>query len=220
MIAKHIIAHNIPEVTLSDSAVNVHNLMDEYGIEHLPVVEAGLYVGLVCGATLAEMDLKHNDMLLGNVELMEFKVRPEDHVFDVLRMATVQDLTLIPVVDSAGNYRGAITLPNLLNKLAESLGVDAPGGIIILELNSRDYALQEIAGVVEGNDAKVLSLQVTPVPDSTQLFVTLKVNKPDINGILQTFNRYGYSVSASFQEDVYSNDMQLRYEELMRYMNL
>ena len=218
MIAKHIIAHDIPEVTLSDSAVNVHNLMDEYGIEHLPVVEAGLYVGLVCGATLAEMDLKHNDMLLGNVELMEFKVRPEDHVFDVLRMATVQDLTLIPVVDSAGNYRGAITLPNLLNKLAESLGVDAPGGIIILELNSRDYALQEIAGVVEGNDAKVLS--ASDSRSGSQLFVTLKVNKPDINGILQTFNRYGYSVSASFQEDVYSDDMQLRYEELMRYMNL
>lgn len=220
MIAKHIIAPDIPEVTFSDPAVNIHNLMEEYGVDHLAVVEAGLYVGLVCKDTLATHNLKHNDMLLGNVELMDFKVRPEDHVFEVLRLATQQQLTLIPVVDAAGNYRGGITLPNLLQKLAESLGVDAPGGIIILELNSRDYALQEIASVVEGNNAKVLSLQITPVPDSTQLFVTLKVNKPDINGILQTFNRYGYSVSASFQEDMYSDDMQLRYEELMRYMNL
>lgn len=194
--------------------------MEEYNITHLPVVESGKYMGMVSEASLDDMETPLDALLMGQVELMDIKVHPGDHIFDVLKMTTSHGLTCIPVADANNKYHGVILIPELLEKLSASLGINQPGGIIVLDLNIRDYSLQEIASAVEGNDAKVLSLQVSPVPNSTQIYVTLKINKPDINPVLQTFNRYGYQVAASFQEDVYVDDLQLRYEELMRYMNL
>lgn len=220
VIAKHIISSEIPEITLSDSVVNIRGLMEEYNIRHLPVVESGKYLGMVSEDSLDDMETPLDALLMGQVELMDLRAKPGDHIYDVLRLTSTHRLTCIPVADANNAYHGTILIPDLLGKLSTSLGVHQPGGIIVLDVNIRDYALQEIGGVVEGNDAKVLSLQVTPVPNSTQIYVTLKINKPDINPILQTFNRYGYQIAASFQEDVYLDDLQIRYEELMRYMNL
>lgn len=220
MIAQDLIATHIPEITLSEQAENVYSLMDEHKLEHLPVIESGRFMGLISQEEVAERQSQLSDMLLGNFELLDCTVAPDDHIFEVLRVASQNHLTLIPVVNNQHQYLGSITIRTLLDELTSTLGMENPGGIIVLELSARDYSLQELATVVEGNDAKVLFLQVTHVPSNDHLYITLKVNKPDINGILQTFNRYGYTVRASFQEDSYTDDMRLRYEELMRYMDL
>lgn len=220
MIAKDIIARHIPEITLSEQADNVFNLMEEHRLEHLPVIESGRFMGLISLEEVAERQSQLSDMLLGNFELIDCTVSPDDHIFEVLRVASQNSLSLVPVVDNRHQYLGSITIGGLLEDLTTTLGMENPGGIIVLEVNARDYSLQEIATVVEGNDAKVLFMQVTHMHSNDHLYITLKVNKPDINGILQTFNRYGYTVRASFQEDSYTDDMRLRYEELMRYINL
>ncbi|HOI00443.1 MAG TPA: CBS domain-containing protein, partial [Bacteroidales bacterium] len=77
----------------------------------------------------------------------------------------------------------------------------------------------EIARIVESDDAKVLSLYIRTLPDSTRMEITLKVNKMKIPGMLQTFHRYNYLVTASFSEGETADDLRDRYNLLMYYLN-
>jgi hypothetical protein len=88
-------------------------------------------------------------------------------------------------------------------------------------VNEKDYLLTEIAGIVESNDAKILSLYITSHPESTRLEITLKVNRIDIGAILQTLYRYNYTVKASWSKtDSFSEGMQDRFDSLMNYLKI
>ena len=103
---------------------------------------------------------------------------------------------------------------------AKITSVESPGGIIVLELNSKDYSLSEIANIIESNDAKVLGIYVSSFPDSTKLEVTIKLNKMDIKPVLQTFGRFNYSVKASFSEEQDNDILKERFDSLMNYLNI
>ena len=119
------------------------------------------------------------------------------------------------------HYQGLITLNDLLQNFANLSALKQPGGIIELELNVNDYTLTEISQIVEGNDAKILSLYVSSPEDSTQMNVTLKVSATDITSIIQTFNRYNYTVKASYMESDEMEDlMHNRFDAFMKYLSI
>jgi CBS domain-containing protein len=169
---------------------------------------------------LEVLEHPNKKLINGFHELMDLKVGPEQHIYNVLKLFADHHLSIVPVVDESGGYLGSISQNDLINKLAVSQAVLDPGGIIIIELNISDYSLQEIAGIVEGNDSKVLSAALTTFPNSTKAEVTIKVNKEELDGIIQTFERYGYSVKASFHESRYVDDMKDRYDEFIKYLNM
>ena len=73
---------------------------------------------------------------------------------------------------------------------------------------------------MEGNDSKVLSSYVTSHADSTKLELTIKINKTNIADIIQTFNRYGYTIKASYQDSDYTDDMKERLDYLLNYLRI
>ena len=96
-----------------------------------------------------------------------------------------------------------------------------PGGIIVLEMNSHDYSLAQIARIVEDNDAKILSSHVLSVAHSIKIEVTLKINRMDLTSIIQSFQRFGYVIKASVHgynrnEDVLRDN----YDQFMMYLNV
>ena len=137
-------------------------------------------------------------------------------------MKVISDLhlTLVPVLDNDNHYLGCITVPHLMELIVNTASINEPGGIIVLEMAQNDYSLTEIAQIVESNDSKILSSYITSAKDSTSMEVTLKVNTKNLGGILQTFNRYDYSISASYSEDRFKEDVKLRYDALMKYLNI
>ncbi|HJN06150.1 MAG TPA: CBS domain-containing protein, partial [Bacteroidales bacterium] len=98
--------------------------------------------------------------------------------------------------------------------------VDYPGGVIVLEVSVNDYSLTEIANIVESNDAKVLSSYILSKVNSTKLEVIIKVSKLELGSILQTFERFGYQVNASFEEDVDLDELKDNYDSLINYLNI
>ncbi|MEJ6795123.1 MAG: acetoin utilization protein acuB, partial [Flavobacteriales bacterium] len=98
--------------------------------------------------------------------------------------------------------------------------VKAPGGVLVLEMPERDYSLTEIARLVEENDAKILSASITSSVSQEYSEVTLKINRQDLSAIIQTFERYDYTIKASYQKQRFSDSLQNRYEELMKYLNI
>ena len=99
--------------------------------------------------------------------------------------------------------------------------MNMPGGVIVLELNVNDYSMQQIARIVEENNAKILSSYVTSLADTFKMEVTLKINQTDLTSIIQSFQRFGYIIKASFhgknrQEEI----LQKNYDQFMLYLNV
>lgn len=220
MHATDLISDDIVPLKPTDPVGLALDRMEELKLGHLPVVQDSHLVGLVKDADLAEGN--HARGAVGDVmERVELPyVRELQHIYDVMKMFVDRGLTVLPVLDMNGRYLGAVNERMALRRLSEVTNVREPGSVLVLEMNAVDYSLQEIARIVEGNDGKVLSVYCHPLPDSTRTEVTLKINREDISGILQTFERYEYNVKTTYQGSRFHEDLRGRYDELMRLINL
>jgi hypothetical protein len=142
------------------------------------------------------------------------------HTYELLKLMSSLNLTVIPVLDDNEFYKGCITLKGIVQNLANMASVQNPGGVIVLELNQNDYSVTQIGNIIEGNDAKILSLSVSSIPDSTKIEVTVKVNREDLSRILQTFGRYNYTVKASYNYGDYENDLKNKLDEFIHFLNI
>ena len=220
MISKDLISSSIIPLKTSDTGSDALNLMDELKVSHLPIVNNVDLLGLISEEDI--YSLNNLDAPIGDHKLSVKRpfIDKFQHIYDAIRLISELELSLIPVLDEKNKYIGVITLEKLIDHFAHTLSINNPGGIIVLEINTNDYSLSEIAQIVESNDAKILSLYVTSHEDSTKMELTLKINKMDINGILQTLNRYNYIIVASFSEKDYLDDLMDRYDSLMNYLNI
>jgi acetoin utilization protein AcuB len=220
MNARHFITNAVVPLKSSDTGAFALSLMEEYRVSHLPIVNDLEYAGLISDQDIYA--LNNPDEMVGKYILPLGKpfVTENQHVYEIIKTFSDLKLTLLPVLNENQQYEGVITPTNVIFLFSEIFAIDNPGGIIILEINEKDYLLTEIAQIVESNDAKILNLYITSIPDKGKMEVTLKVNKIDIGPILQTFSRYNYTVNASFSEDTYSEGLQERFDSFMNYLNV
>lgn len=220
MTAIEIIDHDIPSLKWSDSGLIALSLLEEYKVSELPLINDQKYVGLITEDLLLDFELIEGELKNLKNELIKPFVHHDDHFYEVIRLMCEEKLSLVPVVDDHEILVGSVTASSLVHRINVIESLSTPGGIIQLELNIHDYSLSEIARIVESNNAKILNLYVSSQADSKKLRVTLKVNLTDLNPIIQTFNRFNYSVSGSFYQDPYNEDMRKRFDGLMRYLNI
>ncbi|MEX1192632.1 MAG: CBS domain-containing protein [Brumimicrobium sp.] len=220
MIAIELISEEIPPLKHTDTGELALKWMEEFKVNHLPVLKGENFVGL-----LSENDLFDKDDLKQTLhELFVHLPRPyvkgTSHIYEVLAMASDAHVTLIPVLDDEENYLGCISLINLMQKVANTSGIKETGGIIILEMNDLDYSLAHISQIIESENAKVLSSFITSNASSKQLELTLKINLVELGRIIRALERYDYNVKASFQRNSHHEDLKNRYDELMKYLNI
>ena len=220
MIVKELISEIITPLKPGDSASFALGIMDEFNVSHLPVVDDRIFQGLISDIDIYNFNNLEEAIGDHKANLNQVCVTENQHIFDAITLFSSHSLSLLPVVAGNNRYLGIITQTTLIQNIARIFAIDNPGGVIILEINEKDYDLTEIARIVTSNDAKVLSLSLTSFPDSTKLEVTLKVNKMDIEAILQTFNRFDYSVKASFSESSNYESLKERFDSLMNYLNV
>jgi acetoin utilization protein AcuB len=221
MLAKHLISDIVPSLHTSDSGARALSWMEIFRVSHLPIVNNKEFLGLITDTDI--YDMNKADEPIGNhqLSLMRPYVLANQHIYEVMELASRLKLTVIPVLDEEKNYLGLITLMDIINYFAELAAFRTPGGIIVLELNMNDYSLAEISNIVEDNGAKILSVFVTQPTESMKLHVTLKLNRTDLSPIMQAFDRYNYIIKASFMETNQIDEiLQRRYEEFMKYMNI
>lgn len=220
MRAGDLISDEIPVLDGGDNGLFAMQLLDEYKMKHLPVVDQNKFLGLISDAAVLEIE-DHEAPLRNFPELLQMLYITQDqHVYDLVRIASEFDLSAIPILDGNQKYLGVVSIYCLVRELSRIAAIRDPGGILVLEINQSDYSLSEIAQIVESNDARIMSANVTSTPDSTKMEVTLKINRNNMDGIIQTFSRYDYTISASYHQSAYDELLNNRYDELMRYLKL
>lgn len=220
MLAKQLLSNSIVPLKTSDSGLTALNMMDEFKVTHLPIVNNIDFLGLVSEDDILNFDNPEKPLGEHELSLSKPYVEENQHMYDVIKSVYELKLTTIPVLDKTKAYKGSVVMSELVSRMAEMAAIQQPGALVVLELNENDYMLSEIVQIVESNDARILSLYTTSPIDSTRLELTLKVNKMDISGILATFGRYNYTIKASFSEDQYWDDLMDRYNSLINYLNI
>lgn len=220
MQAKNLTSAVIPPLKTSDSGRKALVWMQEFQVRHLPIVNNKQFLGLIAEEDI--LDFNNADEAIGShpLSLTRSSIGPDEHIFEALKLLAGEKITLLPVVDRDGDYQGVITQESILLYFVGLSSLSDPGGIIVLEVSRRDYLMSEIARIVESCNALVLNSFVTTAPDSGQLEVTIKVNISDIATIKAAFERFDYTVKASFQETVHQSNLQDRYDALMSYLNI
>jgi hypothetical protein len=107
-----------------------------------------------------------------------------------------------------------------LEKAADLLNTNGPGGLIILQTHDHDYVLSEIARIIENENARILSF-ATNMQSNGFLLITLKINTENFNAILKSLERFNYEIYSYFMNgDDESDIFQKRLDEFMHYMNI
>lgn len=222
MIADTLISDSIPSVSLGDSGSKVLSLMDVFRVSHLPVVVNREYFGVISDKEI--FDARDFDASLESFvtdQMIKPHVHPYQHIFEVAAVASGCGVSIVPVLDENHFYLGSISRFDLCNRLTELFSPNEPGGIIELQMCEKDYSLSQITQIIEGNDARILSLYTwKPNVSTTEFNVTIKVNQVDLSGIIQTLTRYNYIISATFMDQTPLNSLiDDRFDQFMRYIN-
>lgn len=220
MLAKDLINSEVVPLSLGETAFSALSWMDEYKVAHMPLIDGSRYIGIVSETEILNLSNINEELCNLSNRLSRPRVRDNDHVFVVLREMSNHQLTVMPVVDEEDNFKGLIYAAHLIHQFSQISAIQNPGGIIVLELNVKDYSMSEIAQIVESNNARILSQYITSHPDSMRMEVTIKLNIMDLTAVIQTFYRYNYQVTAFFSQEDPHEHLQDRYDALMTYLNI
>ena len=168
----------------------------------LPIVNDKDFLGLVSESDIYDLNIPEEPLGNHQLSLVRPYLHEGQHILEAMEMVSKLKLSLVPVLDARKHYLGVITTTELVHHFADFAALKNPGGIIVLVLNHNDYSLAQIAQIVEGNDAKILGTFLTSSSDTTQIELSLKLNVTDLTSIIQTFNRYNYSVLGSYMKQI------------------
>lgn len=219
MMARDLVLDDIPPLKTSDTGLKAIAWMEEFKVRHLPIINHEDYLGLITEEDIYQNNKPEEPLGSHGLSLQKPYVRAEDHFLEVIRWFQEWELTVLPVLDEQGKYMGCITLSNLMQGMAQLKGVNEPGAVLVLQVLDRDYSLGQMAQLVESNDAKIISVSIMGIPNSSELEVHLKINRTDLSAIIATFVRYNYTIAGTFhaQRD---NNMDDRFGLLMRYLDM
>lgn len=221
MIAEELINPMIPPLKLSDDSEKARVWMEELRLHQLPVVEGGQFLGMLEEDSLLEGEPEKQPIREYPLDAQEARVNQNQHFYEIIRAACSHDVGLVAVEDEEGKYQGVVTLEDTIQAFAKTTSVDSPGGILVLRMRQTDYSLAEISRLIEAEDAKILSLNLSSDPyDSAKIILTLKVNKMDLTRIIATLERFEYTISAQFHEPDREDFQRERLEALMKYLDL
>ena len=219
MLTSQLIVSNYPVIGPSDKAGFALGLMEDYDVQHLPVVSEEKFKGLVSKDDLLDAD---ESAMVATLESHWVKaaVQTHDHFLTALKQAATNDISLVAAINETGEYQGVITRIELLHAASRFTGAEDPGGIIVLEMDKRNFSFGEMSRLVETNDAYIT--QINTYIDSTTglLQVTVKVNRAEISDIIATFQRYDYTIRYYFGEENFQNELRENYDLLMTYLKM
>ena len=219
MLNKELISSTIPTLNLEDRVAQALELMSEFHVSQLPVVDNDKYLGLVFEEDLMNVD---ENAVLKTIDthFSKVAVNANSHFIEAVQTVNDYNLSIVPVVDKESEFIGVIPSDALLRELGKITGASIPGGVIVLEMEQRNFSFSELSKLVETNDAQITQLNSYWDNNSSAFLVTLKINKFEISDIIATFQRYEYTVKYYFGEELYVNELKSNYDHLMNYLNI
>jgi len=219
VLNREIISTSLPTLNLHDTILQALEMMNEFHVSQLPVVDNDKYLGLVFEEDLMSVD-ENSTLQAVTDRFSKVAVRASSHFIEAIQTANDYHLSVVPVIEKENEYAGVISATDLLMTLGKLTGASEPGAVIVLEMEQRGFSFSEISKLVETNDAQITQLNTYWDNSTDTFFVTLKINKFEISDIIATFQRYEYQIKYYFGEELYENELRTNYDHLMNYLKI
>jgi len=219
MLANQLITNHYPTVEPNDKIYLALQLMEDFDIHDMAVTDNKKYVGLISKNDLLDAD---DDTYIKELKdhYLQKSIKPHEHFLSAIKLASQNNLSLVPVTDNEQEWIGAISYSELLKASTQFTGAEEPGAIIVLEMERKSYSFGEISRLVETNDAYITQCNTYFESETGLLIVTIKLNKVEVSDILSTFQRYDYTVRYFVGEEQYENELRYNYDHLMSYLKI
>jgi acetoin utilization protein AcuB len=219
MSLKKFLSNEVPQIQVGDQLDYVKSLFFASELTYLPCLDAeGKYLGLVSQNDIVDYSGESAEITAELCNGFKFYITLHAHPFEALKIVHLNQLDVLPVLYDDGEYAGAVLKSDLVDNLINNVGVDAPGGIILLEIVPRDYSLSQIARICENEQVLILGLISKSNLETEKLDVTIKTNSTYLSAVVQALERYGYNVVATYGDQSLQSDAEDRYKLLMNYI--
>jgi len=204
----------------ADSIQQALEKLQDMLCKELVVLNGDDYIGLVNETIL--LDAEDEDAPLSSIRIntAPIQLKFNQHPYDALVMATVYNSTIIPVLDQDNKYIGVSTQLDILKAISSIQSQNESGAIIVLATGLHDFSLSQIAHLVESDNCRILNCATKINLESDNIEVTLKVDKSNINALLNSFLRHNYLILETHNTIAAFDDTADRYQQLMNYINI
>ncbi len=179
--------------TGSDSSVlQALSLMKKKGVRHLPVVDAGKFVGLITStdakqAILTGMleTLRVGDIMMKN----PVTVTRETTLEEASRIIYEQKVSSLPVVEK-GKVLGILTIIDILKAFIDLMGVLKSGSRIDVILKQVNGSFDEVVSIIEAKGGYIISVGMSLNEEDT--IHHFRVSGGNIKDIAEELHLLGY----------------------------
>ncbi len=220
MLAAQLVNDHIPPLLPTDTVDRALHWMADFKVSHLPVVQDAVVLGVISEAVLLDAPNANAPLISLDDKYLHPTVSSHQHIYDVINKIAEENLSVVPVIGRNQEYIGLISAQHLIHFFANIITIDRSGSIIVLEMGVRDFALSEIARLVETNDARILSSYITSQPGNNTLELTLKIDVADLSRIIATLQRFNYNITAYYHAADAIDLSNERYDGLMNYLSV
>ncbi len=192
-------------------------LIQDYKLSHVPVVEKKIFKGVLSEQCFEEHEDKTLKELLPLLE--KFSLTPSQTIFQAINLFRLYDANFIPVVSEDEQYLGYVTIEDVLGELSKSPTISEPGALLIVETNLKDYSMSEVSKIVESNNTRIYGMNIHRFMED-RIQILLKISDVNIDSVIETFERFNYTLifkSSSTEKD---NFLQDRYNQFMKFLDI
>ncbi len=213
------ITKDIKALSASDKVSKAKKLFNQLTFTHLPIVDDGFLLGLIAETDIQTIEDENKLIKDYSYVFHLFFTDEKINWFELLKIFTLNDATIIPVLDEKQKYIGYYELSDILHIFNNTPFLNESGAILVVSKEIKEYSFSEIAQIIESNDAKLLGAFISNV-EKENIEITIKLSDHDLNNTIQTFRRYNYSILTNFHIDEYLNTLKERSDYLQKYLNI
>jgi hypothetical protein len=221
MLTDQYINNSIQALKVTDDIDFAINYMEDCQVHFLPVLNG---LDLVNYVELNQLyNLNDSKMSLSDLPLYA-PVLPfltlGQHLMSVLAYLKSMDLPLLAVLNEAGEYLGLLQAKDIGEAMSKSLSIKQGGSILVIKIKPQDYALSELSRVIEYAEAKIIGLLIFEIEGQEDLELHVKLNTSSLANCLSALERHGYHVAQYFNREDSQEDLDSRYANLMKFIDL
>ena len=222
MFTNNLINNTIPRLKPKDTVAKALQLLNDFRITHLPVVNEDKFIGMISEEDLLDLDEEDHDAFVDGLRehYLEHSVPEKVHFMNAVNYALQHDTNVVPVCTAEGNFVGLISTMELMKELGNFAGANEIGGLIVMQMERSQFSISEISRLAESNDCTILHLNTTTDPETGLLTVTIHLNKRELAALVATYERYDYDVIYFNGTERFENEISANYNNLMKYLDI
>lgn len=187
-------------VTKDQSLQECVDLMKEYSIRHLPVVENQKLSGLVTESSLREAFLASmiEDLDLKDVMIRDpITITPDTEVEDAAKIIYYNKIGGLPVVDNDNRVVGIITVVDLVAAFIEIMGLLKSSSRIDVILGEEPEAFESVSSLIRSRGGEIISVGISGHRLRRKRIYFFRLKKGKVAHIAEALEKAGFEVVSS-----------------------